>query len=493
MRRVLYRLPQVIEAVAAGRRIWVVEGEKDVHALEAVGEVATCNPGGAGKWTSAYSDVLRGAKVIVVADRDEPGRKHAREVVGSLAGASTDVAVVESLSHKDVHAHLAAGGGLDAFVLLHEDADEAPRYVGRHVDLVALLAGPARETPWRVKGVVADGTLTFISAEGGAGKSWVAQAFCEGVHHGESVAGLDCAQGVALYVDAEMGAAMFADRLRSSGATGAEYEYIDAVGLDVSRTDDLAWLQGKIKQTGANLVVIDSFRRLTPSKAENDSDDMAPVVGSLAKLARDTGAAIVVIHHKGESEKLFRGSSAIQNQTDALFGLVRFEDDPEGPLRHLWCPVARGAKRPRYSSDAADVWLLIDEDTGAVDEGDSPDLVAHMTTTAESVLRQVIEHDILAALPAKTKSEIAGEVKRRVDDPTFRAVWTELRRTKKLVKESGSWVDASKKGGGAQNPRDPTTTTLFSCSCERPAEPAPDGRCSRCYGAISAANEEKGD
>ena len=319
-----------------------------------------------------------------------------------------------------------------------------------------------------MKGVVADGTLTFISAEGGAGKSWVAQAFCEGVHHGESVAGLDCAQGVALYVDAEMGAAMFADRLRSSGATGAEYEYIDAVGLDVSRTDDLAWLQGKIKQTGANLVVIDSFRRLTPSKAENDSDDMAPVVGSLAKLARDTGAAIVVIHHKGESEKLFRGSSAIQNQTDALFGLVRFEDDPEGPLRHLWCPVARGAKRPRYSSDAADVWLLIDEDTGAVDEGDSPDLVAHMTTTAESVLRQVIEHDILAALPAKTKSEIAGEVKRRVDDPTFRAVWTELRRTKKLVKESGSWVDASKKGGGAQNPRDPTTTTLFHAPAKDP-------------------------
>ena len=231
---------------------------------------------------------------------------------------------------------------------------------------------------------------------------------------------------------------MFADRLRSSGATGAEYEYIDAVGLDVSRTDDLAWLQGKIKQTGANLVVIDSFRRLTPSKAENDSDDMAPVVGSLAKLARDTGAAIVVIHHKGESEKLFRGSSAIQNQTDALFGLVRFEDDPEGPLRHLWCPVARGAKRPRYSSDAADVWLLIDEDTGAVDEGDSPDLVAHMTTTAESVLRQVIEQDVFAALPAKTKSEVAGTVKRRVDDPTFRAVWTELRRTRSWSRNRAS-------------------------------------------------------
>ena len=150
VRRVLYRLPQVIAAVAAGRRIWVVEGEKDVAALEAVGEVATSNPGGAGKWRKEYAEVLRGAMVIVVADRDTPGRRHARQIGASLEG--VDVAVVQSPSHKDVHAHLAAGAGLDEFALLQEDADEAPRYVGRHVDLVALLAGPARETPWRVKG-----------------------------------------------------------------------------------------------------------------------------------------------------------------------------------------------------------------------------------------------------------------------------------------------------------------------------------------------------
>ena len=50
VRRVLYRLPGVIEAVAAGQTVYVVEGEKDVHALERAGAVATCNPMGAGKW-----------------------------------------------------------------------------------------------------------------------------------------------------------------------------------------------------------------------------------------------------------------------------------------------------------------------------------------------------------------------------------------------------------------------------------------------------------
>ena len=56
-RRVLYRLPKVIEAVSNGEVIYVCEGEKDVHALERAGVTATCNPGGAGKWREEYSRV----------------------------------------------------------------------------------------------------------------------------------------------------------------------------------------------------------------------------------------------------------------------------------------------------------------------------------------------------------------------------------------------------------------------------------------------------
>src|SRR4051812_34013503 len=47
VRRVLYRLPRVVEAARHGDTVYVVEGEKDVHAAEAVGAVATTNPGGA--------------------------------------------------------------------------------------------------------------------------------------------------------------------------------------------------------------------------------------------------------------------------------------------------------------------------------------------------------------------------------------------------------------------------------------------------------------
>jgi hypothetical protein len=440
VRRVLYRLPQVIEGVAAGRRIWIVEGERDVHAIEGAGEIGTCNPGGAGKWRDEYSAVLAGATVTVVADGDEAGRKHARSVADSLAPVSASVTVVESPTHKDARDHLAARGGLDGFVLLAvAPVEENSRYAGRHVDLAALLAMPARPTPWRVAEVVADGTLTTISSESGAGKSWLAQSFCEGVHYGEPVVGLACKQGVALYVDAEMGSTMFVGRLRSSGATGREYEYIDAMGLDVSRADDLAWFRGQIQEVSANLVVFDSLRALAPSKAENDSDDMAPVVSNLRKLARDTGAGIILIHHKGDGEKLFRGSTTIRDQSDALFGLQRFEDDPEGPLRHMWCPVKHGAKRLRYSPDAADVWLEVDPDDGTVTMAEGP---AERTVPEVMSAVTAMRDALLAALPFRTKREAAQKVGCHPHNKAFHAAWQGLRDTGRLVKnEVSEWSD----------------------------------------------------
>lgn len=47
VRHVLYRLPAILAAPASAC-IFVVEGEKDVHALEADGEIATCPPAARG-------------------------------------------------------------------------------------------------------------------------------------------------------------------------------------------------------------------------------------------------------------------------------------------------------------------------------------------------------------------------------------------------------------------------------------------------------------
>jgi hypothetical protein len=60
VRRVLYRLPEVLKAKKHGHAITIAEGEKDVNELAQRGIVATCNVGGAGKWRKDYSESLRG-------------------------------------------------------------------------------------------------------------------------------------------------------------------------------------------------------------------------------------------------------------------------------------------------------------------------------------------------------------------------------------------------------------------------------------------------
>ncbi len=116
-RRVLYRLPRVLDAVREGEAVFIVEGERDVHAIEQAGGVATCNPGGAGQWRDEYSEMLRGAaRVVVVADKDKAGRDHVQGIRASLNGKVDELLCVEARTGKDAADHLAAGHGLDEFV-----------------------------------------------------------------------------------------------------------------------------------------------------------------------------------------------------------------------------------------------------------------------------------------------------------------------------------------------------------------------------------------
>ena len=146
VRRVLYRLPKVITAVRAGAMVYVAEGEKDVHALERAGVVATCNPMGAGKWRGEYTESLRGASVVIVADADEAGRDHARAVARSLRGAALSVQVVAPAVGKDAHAHLAAGRSISDFAAL-DPGDSVGRYAPATDAAQETLAGLNGEWP----------------------------------------------------------------------------------------------------------------------------------------------------------------------------------------------------------------------------------------------------------------------------------------------------------------------------------------------------------
>jgi 5S rRNA maturation endonuclease (ribonuclease M5) len=116
VRLVPYRLPQILSAITVEQVIWIAEGEKDVHALVDRGLEATCNAAGSGKWTAEHARHLHGADVTVVADRDEPGRRHAELVVETLRGVARSVYVVQARYGKDAFDHFAGGGTTGDFL-----------------------------------------------------------------------------------------------------------------------------------------------------------------------------------------------------------------------------------------------------------------------------------------------------------------------------------------------------------------------------------------
>ncbi len=126
VRRVLYRLPELL-AAPADAVVYVVEGEKDADRIVATGLVATTNPGGAGKWSPAFNETLRGRHAVILPDNDVAGRAHSQQVAQTLHGVAALVKVVElpGLPEKgDVSDWLDANGTRNALEALAMQAPE---------------------------------------------------------------------------------------------------------------------------------------------------------------------------------------------------------------------------------------------------------------------------------------------------------------------------------------------------------------------------------
>lgn len=95
----LYRLPEVLAAIQAGRPVYLVEGEKDADTLHRLGMTATTNPGGAdqkgAKWLPEHTESLRGADVIILPDIDEVGLADRTAVAARIYPVAKQVRMVD--------------------------------------------------------------------------------------------------------------------------------------------------------------------------------------------------------------------------------------------------------------------------------------------------------------------------------------------------------------------------------------------------------------
>jgi hypothetical protein len=131
--RVIYRLPQIIAAIGRGATIFHVEGEKDAENLVKLGLEATTSPQGAAAWRSRMAAYYEGAKqVVIIPDKDEPGRAYAREVAADIGGKAGFVNILELPGDniKDASDWIAAGG---TAAQLEELVKKAPVYIPQSI------------------------------------------------------------------------------------------------------------------------------------------------------------------------------------------------------------------------------------------------------------------------------------------------------------------------------------------------------------------------
>lgn len=116
---VLYRHPQVLEALDSRTPIWCLEGEKDVETAEAIGLVATTNTQGAGSFPESLLPIFADADVRIVIDRDIAGYKRGVTLHQQFLSRGANVTLllprVED-SKADFTDHVEAGFGAEDFL-----------------------------------------------------------------------------------------------------------------------------------------------------------------------------------------------------------------------------------------------------------------------------------------------------------------------------------------------------------------------------------------
>ncbi|MDR1355911.1 MAG: AAA family ATPase, partial [Propionibacteriaceae bacterium] len=181
-RALLYRLPEVITAVQAEQMIFLVEGEKDVETLLALGVCATTS-GSATSIPKCDLSPLHDAQVIAVVDRDPAGDSWAQDVYRALHGKSRSLEFKQAVSGKDVSDHIAAGY-LIGQLAEYEKVDDLISDIGRTRWQNISESPPPQSIDWLAVNWLPASTVSVLVGEEGIGKSlwwiWLVAALTRG-------------------------------------------------------------------------------------------------------------------------------------------------------------------------------------------------------------------------------------------------------------------------------------------------------------------------
>ncbi len=334
---VLYRLPEVLEAIHASQQVFVTEGEKDANALRNLGLVATTNPTGAGKWLDIYSEQLEGAHVVILPDKDEPGRSHGRNVAKSLQGKAESVKTVElpGTDVKDVSDWIDHGGTRDELENLIATCGANNSRRSEKTAVVCMIDVQPEKVDFLWDPYIPRGKLTSLEGDPGIGKSWATLSIASALSIGNGLPGMGTfpPQRV-LLASAEDG---LGDTIRPRlDSLGAKVDNIFAIegALTLDNDEGFTILEDHIREVQPALLGIDPLVAYMGGKVDmHRANEVRQVMAGLARIAEKYNVAILVIRHLtkgGMGRAIYRGIGSI-DLTAACRSVLLAGCDPESP------------------------------------------------------------------------------------------------------------------------------------------------------------------
>lgn len=194
----------------------------------------------------------------------------------------------------------------------------------------------ANQRNWLVDGLVMEGSIGFVAGEAKVTKSWFSLHMAQAIATGLPFLGkFKTTPSNVLYVQEEDAAETVITRYRllerghalPTPAAG-RLTYAVQTGFKLDAPGAAESLRQTANACGARLIILDVFNKLH-SGSDSDQQHMTRVMAVVENVRRETGAAILIVHHfaKGSpgrrGNQRMRGSSVLAGWSENSFYLSR--------------------------------------------------------------------------------------------------------------------------------------------------------------------------
>jgi putative DNA primase/helicase len=313
------------------------EGEKDVDSLTRLGMLAFTFGGTGDGLPETAARYLAGRDVVIPADNDDPGRKHAQAKAAVAFPVARSVKIIE-------FPELPKGGDVSDWIdrghtadELNELSDGAPPWTPPISDGGKSPAKPQRKlisqnlntvalekVEWLWPGRIAVGKLTLFGGKPGVGKGHLMSYLASTTTRGAAWEGHAPCGNVVLFSAEDGVSDTIAPRLLAAGADAARITIIKGVeGADGRRTFDLKadidLLEAAVREIGdVKLIIIDPVSAYMGKIDGHGNVETRSVLEPIAEMAERLRIAVVAVTH------LNKGGAGNQGAMERFVGSIAF-------------------------------------------------------------------------------------------------------------------------------------------------------------------------